>query len=485
MDIIKTDDYVNLVTALGTAGDKSTAGFMAGGRIIPIGELNAIYEGDAVGARIVDRLPDDGTREGFTLKGTDEDFDVSSVDSDWESMNANVAMADAWRWARLYGGALIVMLVNDGRPLSEPIDLSRATKLRALQVIESPFATPEVWSPAMGSRAFRQPARYMVTVPFSQNPLRQIHWSRTIRFDGVRVSPTRMIELGGWGPSVYQRLHRELRRLGTTQGYAENILHELSTMVLSIKGFREQACGSEKDQADLRQIFATMKFALDNLHMLVTDSEDSYHEQTRTVSGLTDLLDQFVQAIVRATDMPRTVLLGEQPGGINASADSEIRSWFDFVHGQQKITLRPAIDRLLEVMFALRANKGEDVPEEWTIEFNPLWQPTEKEKAETGKLRAETASILIGDDVVAPGEVRARMINEGDIEPLEADDLPETPEIEGDDPEGEGTLGQPAPLPPPPIPPTEANGETDPEGPAPPAPAPNRAGPDPETPPDQ
>ena len=92
-----------------------------------------------------------------------------------------------------------------------------------------------------------------------------------------------------------------------------------------------------------------------------------------------------IDALVRATDMPRTIILGEAPGGLNVSGESELRAWYDFVASQQPQKLTPPINRLLEVIFAIRSNKNETVPTEWTIEYAPLWQPSEQEKATTAK----------------------------------------------------------------------------------------------------
>lgn len=416
---IKADDYANLITGLGTGKDKS-GGTTFGDRVdLTINELDNLYEHEALAVRVIDRLVDDATREGFTLKGTDTEFDFQSVLSTFDDLDALNMVGDAWRWARLYGGSILVVNVNDNVRMSEPIELERATQILSLHVIESPFAQPIGFIPGLGSRAFRDPFAYDITTSFGADLARIVHASRVIRFDGLRIPPTRMLSRNGWGPSVLDRVWSELRRLGSVMGYSENILHEISVMMLKIKGFREQAAGSSVSKQELQRVFHTMRWALDNINTLVLDSEDEYTESTRTVAGLDALLGRFVDAVVRATDMPRTILLGEQPGGLNANADSEIRAWFDFVAAQQKKTLSPALSKLLDIEFQLRKQRGEDAPEEWTIEYASLWQPSDKEAADTDKVQADTDTAYVDLSVTTPEEVRQRLIKEGKIDPIE------------------------------------------------------------------
>lgn len=419
----RSDSYANALTGLAGPVDKSAYGFFLERPYLQTEVLSAMYEQDAIAARVVDRLVDDATREGFMLTGENTAFDFASVQSELEDLDALAAVGDAWRWARLYGGALLVMVVNDGRRMDEPLSLANATKLSSLQVIEQQYVVPGGFNPGMGARAFRSPEYYEITLPFgSSEKLRRIHRSRVVRFDGMRVAPTRMIEKNGWGPSVLDRVHTELEQLGQVMGYARAVMHDISLQVYKLSGLREQLCGSEQSQQEMRAVMETIRMSVDNLHVLALDSEDDFVEINRSVAGLNDLIERFIDGLVRATDMPRTILLGEQPSGLNANGDSEIRAWFDFVHSQQRLVLMPVITKVLDVLFAVRRNRGEDVPTEWTVKFNPLWQPTAEEQAKTQLAQAQADQILIMNGVTSPDEVRARMVSEGKLSTLEAPD---------------------------------------------------------------
>jgi SPP1 gp7 family putative phage head morphogenesis protein/excisionase family DNA binding protein len=159
----------------------------------------------------------------------------------------------------------------------------------------------------------------------------------------------------------------------------------------------------------------TIRFTMDNLHILALDTEDTIGESKRDVSGLEKLIEKFVDGLVRATDMPRTVLLGEQPGGLGANAASEIRSWYDHVHAKQRMVLTPVINRILEVMLNIRANRGEAVPTEWQVEWKQLWQPTAQEVSQTRLSTAQADQIYFSIGAMSIDEIRTRLEADGEI----------------------------------------------------------------------
>lgn len=434
---IRVDDYANALTKLASNRDKSHFGFYKARPKLDPQILAVLYEQDAMTARIVDKVVDDAIADGFTLEGTgDSDFDFSEIESGFEDLDALNELGDAWRWARLHGGGVAIPIVKGAGKLHEPLDLKNVTKIESIQVIESQFVTPTTFNPGLGARAFRQPESYTIHVPFgsANNTERTVHWTRVIRFDGVRVSPHRQIQNNGWGPSVIDRVYTETSQLGEVMGYCRNIMHDLSVMVLHMENFRKQQCGTEKDKAEIEQMLETLRHGIDNLHLMVLDSKDTYQEVTRNIAGIEKLVEKFVDALVRATDMPRTILLGESPGGLNANSESELRSWAKFVATQQRRVLVKPINRILEIMFAIQRNRSKPFLEEWTVNFKPISQPTLKETTEAALKLAQANQINILNNIVSEDEARAQA--EG-LDLITAIDTPQEREAEAAEREAE------------------------------------------------
>lgn len=417
----RSDAYANLITRLGTSSDKSRGSVLYQDKGLGSTEVEIMYEQDALAARIVDRIVDDGIRAGFDIKSEDEAVDVKSIKSEVEDLEVLNECGDGWRWSRLYGGALVFFNVNDGRKMDQPLDLKNASKLISLQVLESPHVTPSLYNPGLGARAFRNPEFYDISVPIGRDNVRRIHRSRVRRIDGVRVPPNRLITRGGWGPSVLERVVRELTQLGEVMGYSRNIMHELSVMILRINGFRDQVCGTPEQKKEIETVIESIRWALDNLHTIAIDKSDEYVESKRTVSGLAELVKMFVEALERATDYPAMVLMNSRAegSGLANSAGTELANYYDHVDASRKKVLIPLINRALEIIFAVRGRTGEKVPTEWTIEFPSLYQPSEKERSETELRDAQRDQILMTYGVKSADEVREELIRAGKLIPID------------------------------------------------------------------
>lgn len=457
MDTIR-DGYANLVTQLGTSKDKSLGAFFLPDRFLSWAELSSMYEQDAMSARIVDRLVDDATRVEWHLSGTDDTIDWDSIKSELDDLDTMNQVADAWRWGRLYGGGLVVMAINDGRKFSEPIDWPNIKSVAALSVMDSTNVMPLGFIPGIGSRAFAEPQQYEVLIPWAGKHANEriIHRSRVVRINGMRVPASRMVINGGWGPGVLQRVYREIKRLGQTMGYAENLLHEISVMIVKITGFRDMLSGGPGAESSVKQLLENLKWGIDNLHLFALDKDDDFSEVKRSVDGVAALIQEFVSALVRGTNYPRLILTGEQPGGLNADAKGEIRAYYDFVSAEQGIVLVPALNQIMEVVMAARRNRGEAAATEWTIKFASLIQQAPEAKAETLLKMAQSLQILTTMGAVNAAEARVQLEEMGLIGAATDPEGPATveeettevvPEEEEEELDGPGMIPSTDPIP--------------------------------------
>lgn len=404
------DGYNNLATMLGTLKDRSRYSRFDAVPRLGRAELEELYEQSALHATVVDRMVDDGTRDGFfDIVGGDDSFDKKGIMSAFEDRGVIDWLGDGWRWGRLYGGSLLIPMVeglgNDERDLSEPFDLGRVRGLNGFRVAESPFVMAD--EVALGGEF------YTVMNPTNSDALK-VHKSRAIRFDGVKVAPIRMIQYGGWGPSVLERPRTSLQMLGDAMGYAHTLLHTISIQVFKLTGLREMQTGTAQDKATARAAMESITDSIDNLHAAFLDAGDDYQVIGRTISGINELLDQFVAAAVRDSYHPRSILTGEQPNGQNANGRTEEQVWDKRVNSGQSKDIKRPLSMLVQLVGKV---DGIRVPEQFEIKFEPLSMPTPKEEAETNKLQAETDAIYIASQVEAADEVRQRRIDAGELQP--------------------------------------------------------------------
>ena len=128
-DLIKNDGWMNLFSGMGTKADKRKSTIAVPNGFLRDAELEIIYADDGLGARIIDLLPDDMMKQGwhYEFENEKEGFEKESkiYDDVFKEIKANDKISKALKWARLYGGALILLGVYDGEELDQPLNLNK------------------------------------------------------------------------------------------------------------------------------------------------------------------------------------------------------------------------------------------------------------------------------------------------------------------------------------------------------------------------
>ncbi|MDT9702481.1 anti-CBASS protein Acb1 family protein, partial [Streptomyces sp. P17] len=88
--------------------------------------------------------------------------------------------------------------------------------------------------------------------------------------------------------------------------------------------------------------------------------------------GLPELIEKFLQEIAGASDIPVTRLLGQSPGGLNSTGESDLRNYYDRVNADQTLTISPALAKLDELIIC---NALGSRPASIHYNWNSLWQP--------------------------------------------------------------------------------------------------------------
>ena len=114
----REDGYVNLMNKYGTSQDNSESYSFDREPVIPDMQLTSLYEGNGLFSKIIDTPAEEALKHGFDLNLKNDDLDAF-VESALDDLEWEEKAATAIKWARLYGGAIIVMLIDDGRGLEE------------------------------------------------------------------------------------------------------------------------------------------------------------------------------------------------------------------------------------------------------------------------------------------------------------------------------------------------------------------------------
>jgi len=414
--------YENAFLNVGTKGDRSAYTRAVTPRLLQYTELEGLYEGDGFARRIIDLPAEEMVRAGYDIEGIDDDSDVRA---ELEGVQTLEKLCDAMRWASLYGGSLVVMLINDGGTLEEPLQVERAKTLEQLRVYDRWQVTHYRKYLDPNDMRFGKTELYMVS-PIEGTPY-IVHESRCLVFDGVPV-PDRIRERNdGWGASKLQQCYDQLTRFGMGHYWANQLLERAQQAIHGIPELTNllRSPGGEalvKKRVDL----VDMTRSINNT--IVIDSAESYDLKSTPLSGVADIMDRLGLALSAVTGIPESLLFGRQQGGLNSTGKADLENWYAKIGQDQNNILLPALDKLVTVQLYVMGKYRED----YLIKFNPLSVPSRRDVAETDYKRAQTFEILNNIGALDASEIRKMLPDEGyDIENVDImpETEPEEPEV--------------------------------------------------------
>lgn len=436
----REDGYVNLLNKYGTKQDNSEAYKFEREPVIPDMQLTGLYEGNGLFSKIIDTPAEEALKHGFDLNLKSDEVNAFVEDAlddlEWEEKAAT-----AIKWARLYGGALIVMLIDDGRGLEEPVDWEHIRSIDELRVYERSIVQPDYASlyqqdyggKGVGNRVskFGQPEYYYVSSIYGSF---KVHESRCLVFrNGVLPEQTSNATYLFWGMPEYVRIRRALRETVTAHTDSVKLLERSVQAIYSMKGLASLLTTDDGENQVLKRL-QLVDTSRGLLNSIAIDSEgEQYDFKTFQFSGVKDVIDATCNMLSALTNIPQTILFGRSPAGMNATGDSDFESYYNFVEKIQRLMLKRNLRTLLDVVFRAGIASG-DVTEEpdYKLEFKPLWSLSDTEqaavdqtKAQTEQIKAQTAQLYVDMQAVDPSEVRSRLASD---EEFDVEDI-----ISGDD----------------------------------------------------
>lgn len=435
----RDDGYANVLNKYGTSQDNSEAYHFEREPLVPDTHLTNLYEGNGLFAKIIDTPAEEALKHGFDLNLNNDELDAfveeAMDDLDWEE-KATTAI----KWARLYGGAIIVMLINDGRGLEEPVDWKHIKSIDELRVFERAVVQPDYTSLYMQdfggegkenrTSRFGEPEFYYVTSMYGSF---KVHESRCLVFrNGVLPEQVSNTTYQMWGMPEYIRIKRALRETTTAHGDAVKLLERSVQAIYSMKNLAQLLATDDGEDQVLRRL-EIIDMARGLLNSIAIDAEgEAYEFKTFQFSGVKDVIDTTCNMLSALTNIPQTLLFGRSPAGMNATGASDLENYYNFVERIQKLMLKKNLRYLLDIVFrAGVASKEIEEEPQYKLKFNPLWSLSDTEqaaveqtRAATALAKAQTAQVYVDMQAIDPSEVRRKLASdeEFDVEDIVEED---------------------------------------------------------------
>lgn len=386
------------------------------GMLIPDYDLAEKYQYNGLFSKIIDRPAEEALKHGIEYNISDQtlaDFLDDALDRlDWEE-KATTAI----RWARLFGGAVIVMLLDDGRGLEEPVNWQDIRSVEELRVYERAIVQPDPNCYLTGK------AEYF-DISSTYGGFFRVHRSRCLVFkNGSLPEYATPQQYFYWGLPEYVRIRRDLSIALHTHQSAANMIDKSVQPVYKQRGLQSTLAGPDGDDQVLKRL-QVLDASRGMLNSVAVDMDgEDYSFQTFQLSGASEILESTYSLLSAVTCIPQTILFGRSPSGENATGESDLENYYNFVEGIQKRMLKKNIRTLLKAVVQAGVY-DRSIAESQTIKptFKPLWSLSEAEqatvelsKAQRAQATAQTAQLYIDMQVLQPDEVRQALARDGTL----------------------------------------------------------------------
>ena len=409
---------INALTGLGTTKSKIEYAQVGKMQLLDQTEAEVLYT-YGLTRRIVDDIANECTRELTTLKLGDElEVEENDIlppfDEFLKQTYFHHALSEVVKYQRLYGGAGLLLLVDDGLPPDEPVD---ETRIRAINDY-IPLSRYELIPEDFTITDYSNPNFYRISTSQRLTELQdesyvnlRVHSSRVARFDGLWLPWHLRSRNTGWGQSVVGSVLYALKKYWTAQDGLVEIAQDADIFVHKIPGlFQRIASGNE---SDLKKRLEANSLSRSLYGGLAIDTEEEVEYLNRTLGGIKDALDPFLQEISMALGWPKSILTGESPGGLGKEGRFEERMWAHIIEDwQQNYMLKPVTEIFKLILLSKEGPTKGVPPKNWSVHFPSVFVETDKEKAELRLQMAQVDAQYIQLGVLNPVEIRESRFGE-------------------------------------------------------------------------
>jgi uncharacterized protein len=389
---LRVDGLVNALTGMGSRRDKSQYTTSTPIVFLTQEELENLYS-EWIPKRIVDIVAEQSTRKGFKVLFGGEGAaaeEVSGIEQVIEDLYILESLGLASKNARLFGGAVILLYIDDGRSADQPVDFRNIRAIEGMEVLDRWQIAPVINEDALYD--YSKATHYQIISGdlIRQPQLVKIHKDRILRFDGKWL-PYRIRQRNyGWGMSALQPVYDSFRFYSTGISSAATLLTEFDIFVHKLRGLSSMlAAGKEKDVRD-RLVLNDMSKSVYRGYAIDAEKEE-LEFISRNFGGIGEILEKLRIDIIGASQIPHTILFGESPGGLGSTGRSEERDFAKMLGDYQSAHFKRPMQQLVEmIMLSKDGPTNGKVPDSWRVDFNDLFELNEREKAD---VRARVAAV--------------------------------------------------------------------------------------------
>lgn len=411
------DGYSNVPANLGAGANNlvQTANYVMERFTWDYYTLNILFRDNWIAKAIIEKPANEMLKNGFSIHSQIEPDKIDKIMNIWQKTKTQNKFLKCLKWARLYGGCLLIPMIENQGDLSKPLDYETImpdsykgcfTVDRWSGVSPSIELVDNITDPDFG-----QPEYYDVSDNTTGKTFR-IHHSRVIKMIGREMPYWEEIAETYWGASELEHVYTELKKRDDTSANISFLIFLANIRVFKMEGMSQML--SIGDQQAAQRVYETMKtmnHLMCNTGTLAIDKEEDFAMHGYSFTGINDVYESFMLDISGAAEIPVDKLFGRSPSGFNSGAET-LQNYYDTIDEKRETYVREPLEKIVKIitMSAL----GE-IPDDIEIDFNPVRRPSDLEKSDLAQKNAQPIFDAYAGGLIGKGTALKELKQQSDI----------------------------------------------------------------------
>ena len=401
------DAYSNIPANLGLGSNNlaQTAGYVMERFTWDYYTLNILFRNNWIAKAIIEKPANEMLKNGFEIHSELDPDKVTKVMNTYTRTKTNSKFLQCLKWARLYGGCILVPMIEGQDDLSKPLDFDTIMpdSYKGCFVVDrwSGISPSLEMVEEIDDPDFGKPKYYTISTN-NTNTSVKIHHSRIIKMIGRELPYWEEMAEDYWGASELEHVYTELRKRDDTSANISFLIFLANIRVFKMKNLGQAI--TIGDQEGLNRVYQTMQSMnrlMCNTGTFAMDQEDDFATQQYTFTGINDVYESFMLDISGAAEIPVDKLFGRSPTGFN-SGEETLQNYYDTIQEKQETYVREPLERLMKII--TMSTLGE-IPDDFELVFSPVRRPSNMEKADLAQKQAQPILDVYNAGIIGKGTV--------------------------------------------------------------------------------
>jgi len=406
-------------------------------------QYTRLYETSWEARKIINIIPEDALRKEWIAEGIPEEM-AKYIQGRLDRLQFNNILKRSLKLERLLGGCLTFMGIDsDKDDPSIKYNPTEKSALRFFNAIPVSRIARMTWDHNPLSEHYMRPESFLIN---SQ----EVHVSRCLVWDGeplfdpydFALTQFRS-NLAGFGPSKLANVWDDIVKAVGTRQAAYQLIQTNNAVIAAVKGLKDLS-GTNAGKTALEKVKDIANQLSIYRAALIDENSVDIKQRSASFGSVPELILTFIQILSAASDIPATRFIGQAPGGLNATGESDLENYYNVIDAYQRQRIEPQIRKTYDIIGYWKFKDAwKKERENLGFKFPPLWNQSDLEEADTNMKHIENAMKALDAGLMDENKVIEEMNNRG-VFTVDLDEIDENLLDDIDIDSGTGSLPSPA-----------------------------------------